>query len=312
MKRMNPLLLLLAAALLVGTGCSSTKKQTAEAGKPVSGTDEQIFIGDTIEKNYDPNVIMKRAEAFFEKEEYAESVIEYQHFLDLHRSHVLAPYAQFRLADSYLKMSKSVDRDPGPIRHAQDMFEKLLRDYPGSRYELEAKERIKTCQDLLAQSYMFVGQFYMRRESYLAAAYRFESIVEKFPDLPVAQDALFFLAKAYTELGAYDWAQERLIALTTKYPTNTHVPEGKKLLAKLNGKMPLTTAIAKADGIAIAPEIASLPPDQFPGQAAPPQIAAITGLGTVKPAIGSSFATPRSIDASFTQPATLCRIDSWC
>ena len=59
----------LLALFCLADGCSSKPKTTAE-GKPVSGTDEQIFLGDTIEKNYDPNVIMKRGEAFFDKEEY--------------------------------------------------------------------------------------------------------------------------------------------------------------------------------------------------------------------------------------------------
>ena len=62
-------LALVVGVLWFASGCSSKPKTTADA-KPVSGTDEQIFLGDTIEKNYDPNVIMKRGEAFFEKEEF--------------------------------------------------------------------------------------------------------------------------------------------------------------------------------------------------------------------------------------------------
>jgi outer membrane protein assembly factor BamD len=88
-----------AAALSMLLACSSTPK----AGDPTSkkalnGTDESIFLGDTIEKNYDPNVIMKRGEAFFEKEEFAEAIVEYNHFLDLHRNHMLASYAAFASA----------------------------------------------------------------------------------------------------------------------------------------------------------------------------------------------------------------------
>ena len=92
--------------LWFAAGCSSKPKTTADA-KPVSGTDEQIFLGDTIEKNYDPNVIMKRGEAFFDKEEFAEAIVEYQHFLELHRAHQLAVYAQLRLAESHLRMASS-------------------------------------------------------------------------------------------------------------------------------------------------------------------------------------------------------------
>jgi hypothetical protein len=98
------------ALFYLAEGCSSKPKTTAE-GKPVSGTDEQIFLGDTIEKNYDPNVIMKRGEAFFDKEEFAEAIVEYQHFLELHRAHQLAVYAQFRsLSRRPLRLSKNCGR----------------------------------------------------------------------------------------------------------------------------------------------------------------------------------------------------------
>ncbi|MGQ0810126.1 MAG: outer membrane protein assembly factor BamD [Nitrospiraceae bacterium] len=156
------------------TGCSSTPKPSNTSGKAISGTDEQIFLGDTIEKNFDPNVIIKRGEAFFEKEEYAEAIIEYQHFLDLHRAHILAPYAQFRLGESHVKMAKSIDRDPDPIHKAIAAFGKLRNEYPGSRYDPQAIEKIQECHDWLAQTHLFVGQFYYRRESYLAAAHRFD------------------------------------------------------------------------------------------------------------------------------------------
>ena len=123
----------------------------------MSGTDESIFLGDTIEKNYDPNVIMKRGEAFFEKEEYAEAIVEYNHFLDLHRNHTLASYAAFRIGESQMKRAKGIDRDPEPIQKAIDSFERLRRDYPGSRYDGQAMEKTQECHDMLAQMHLFVG-----------------------------------------------------------------------------------------------------------------------------------------------------------
>ena len=97
-------MLILSVASCLTLGCSMFSDNESPA--PTAGaerTDAQIFVGDTIEMNYDPNVILKRAEAFHEKEGYAEAIVEYQHFLDLHRNHVLAPYAQYRLALSHFK-----------------------------------------------------------------------------------------------------------------------------------------------------------------------------------------------------------------
>src|SRR6059036_3270645 len=113
-----PTLLLLLAATIVPTGCSSAPKKSSAGSQALSGTDEQIFVGDTIEKNYDPNVIMKRGEAFFEKEEYAEAIVEYNHFLELHRTHMLAPYAAFRIGESQMRRAKGIHRDPEPIQKA--------------------------------------------------------------------------------------------------------------------------------------------------------------------------------------------------
>ena len=154
-----------AAALCLLLACSSSKTGDPTSKKALSGTDESIFLGDTIEKNYDPNVIMKRGEAFFEKEEFAEAIVEYNHFLDLHRNHMLASYAAFRIGESHMKRAKGIERDPEPIQKAIDSFERLRRDYPASRYDGQAVEKLNECHDLLAQMHLFVGQF-----SYLMTA----------------------------------------------------------------------------------------------------------------------------------------------
>ena len=37
---------------------------------------KRYLIGDTVEKSYLPNVIIKRAESFFDKKDYAEAIID--------------------------------------------------------------------------------------------------------------------------------------------------------------------------------------------------------------------------------------------
>ena len=196
---------------------------------------------------------MKRGEAFFEKEEYAEAIVEYLHFLDLHRNHMLASYAAFRVGESNMKRAKGIERDPEPVQKAIDSFERLRRDYPGSRYDGQAVEKIDECHDLLAQMHLFVGQFYYRRQSYLAAAHRFEQIMKIYPDKSVAPDALYFLALSYHDLGADDWASEKLTLLAEKYPNSAHSGEGARLLAKINKSQPSVLVAKKPDAPAAGP-----------------------------------------------------------
>jgi outer membrane protein assembly factor BamD len=247
-SRMFSLSLALLAALAMGAagGCASKPKPAADGkSDTLSATDEQIFIGDTIEKNYDPNVIIKRAESFFEKEEYAEAIIEYQHFLDLHRVHQLAPYAQYRLGEGHYMMMKTIDRDASPVTMALAAFNKLLAEFPGSQWEADAREKIRACQTFMAQNALFIGKFYYRREAYLAASHRFEAIVKDYPDLEdIVQESLYYLALSYSELALGDWAKDSLTALSERYPDNKFHAQSQKLMAKLNKQPSEPSAIA--------------------------------------------------------------------
>jgi outer membrane protein assembly factor BamD len=299
-RRMTLALGLCVAVFSVTTACSNTPKPPATSTKALSGTDEQIFLGDGIKKNYDPNVIMKRGEAFFEKEEYAEAIVEYNHFLDLHRTHVLVSYAIFRIGESQLKLAKGIHRDPTPIQKALEAFERVRKEFPGSRYDAAALQRIHDCHDLLAQTHLFVGQFYYRRGSYLAASHRFEQIMNLYPDKSVAPDALYFLALSYHDLGADDWASEKLILLAEKYPGRAHSAEGASLLAKIEREKPATLLALKAEPTPAATSPAAPPAENQPSLAA----------GLIPSAPVTSFRLPSA--TALSQSFVSCRLGAWC
>jgi len=224
------------------SGCSSTPEPTDSPSQDLSSTDEQIFVGDSIEMSYDPNVIMKRAESFFDKESYAEAIVEYKHFLNLHRNHIIAPYAQYRIGVSHYKQFRTVDRDPEPLNSAIVEFEKLLKEYPANRYEAEAKETILTCKQQLVQRHIMVGEFYFKREAYLAAAHRFEKIITDFPEMEPTGKAMFLLAKTYQDLGIEEWTQEWLVALIRQYPASPYHSSAQTLLASIQTEHPTLLA----------------------------------------------------------------------
>src|SRR5205823_8118402 len=246
-------------AVLLFSGCSSTPKtpdaKNGEASR-VSNADEQVLKQDPIERNYDPHVIMKRAEAFFEKEDYAEAAVEYQHFLDLHKAHMLAPYAQYRLGLSHAKQVTTLHRDPEHVRQTIAAMENLLKEYPGSAYELDARAKSKEGREHLAAYEIYVGKHYYRQAAYLAALHRFERVLTLYPDVEDSAEPHYYLAKTYKDIGAPDRAVEHLIVLMAQYPKAKIRKEGQALLASLNGK---AAAAFTAAGAASPPKN-SLPP----------------------------------------------------
>lgn len=286
------------------TGDFTTGDVRSGIKKALGSTDEQIFVGEAAENYYHPNVIMKRGEAYFEKEEYGEALTEYKHFLDLHRNHVLAPYAAFRIGEIYFKTARTIDRDPEPMQKAIEAFERLKKDFPGNRYESQAQQKLKECHEWLAQMHLFVGQFYYRRGSYLAAAHRFELIMQDYADSPIASEALYFLAKSYHDLGADDWARDHLALLTKKYPDGNYANEGKSLLESLGGAQ---TLFAQQSDSTVASDVnpAGDGP-RFTQPSQPTQSGGIFGSPASLNAFGSS--STNGLGQSFTA----CRLGAWC
>jgi outer membrane protein assembly factor BamD len=295
------LLLALSGCLLFGqvffAACSNTPKDLRGAmKKAIDGTDEQIFVEDSVERYYHPNVMMKRGEAFFEKEEYSEALVEYNRFLELYRTHVLAPYAAFRIGEVHFKMAKTIDRDPEPVQKAIAALDRVRKEYPGSRYDTQAQEKLKECHNWLAEMHLFVGRFYYRRGSYLAAAHRFEHIIKTYPDRPVAPDALYFLAMSYHEMGADDWARESLVQLAEKYPDSKAAGGGKSLFAKLGGAKP---------GPLLAQKSNPAPISDVGSTAAGQRLPDLLSLSQLNQLGAPSAAT---LDQTFTA----CRLGAWC
>ena len=241
-----PLAATVLVGLLVGCSTASNAPQSKGGAIPVTDADEQVLKTDPLERNYDPHVIMKRAEAFFEKEDYAEAAVEYQHFLDLHKAHMLASYAQYRLGLSHFKQVTTLDRDPEHVRQTIDAMEKLLKEYSGSAYELDARTKITEGREHLAAYEIYVGKHYYRQAAYLAALHRFERVLALYPDLEDSAEAHYYLAKTYKDIGAPERAVEHLTALLTQYPKAKILKDGQALLASLNGKAASMLATADA------------------------------------------------------------------
>ena len=294
--------------ILFLSGCSSTPDPTDAPSQDLYSSDEQIFVGDSIEMSYDPNVIMKRAESFFDKESYAEAVVEYKHFLNLHQNHTLAPYAQYKIGVSHYKQFRTVDRDPAPLKKAITGFEKLLKEYPTNKYKTEAKDTIRTCKEQLVQRHLMVGEFYLKREAYLAAAHRYEKIIKEFPELGTTDEAMFQLAKTYQDLGLEEWSQNWLVALIRQYPDSSYHASAETLLASLHEKDP--TLLASLPTMPLLPEQSEISEtsDRFSPQL--PDDSVFTNADILPVSTPPQAITTVSTDQ--TAPPELCTTGAWC
>lgn len=226
------------AGLLTAVGCGSKNDPLGadirkELGVTKNSAEE---TKDDVKLNYDPKVILKRAEALYQQGQYIEAAGEYQHFLDLDPLHEWADYAQLKLGLSYYQQFTTIDRDPEPDQKALESFQKLLTTYPNTKYADEARKRISVCRDRLSRYQFYVGYFYYRKGAYPAAIHRFEQILTTYPNEPIVADTLYYLALSYEHSGKADQALNRIQDLVAKYPNSPYQEKALQVLNRLNQK----------------------------------------------------------------------------
>lgn len=175
---------LLGLSILFG-GCSSITPLTTPAAKSMESTTSAAYT--------DANVIIKQADSYLEDRDFQRAREGYMRFLALHPTHSMAPYVQYKIAQSYRKQAVSVHHDTEPTEKALEALIVLVKKYPGSTYETTARKDIGECRNWLAEAGLIRGEFYYNKEAYLAAAHRFETVLQTFPDAPAAAEAKHYL-----------------------------------------------------------------------------------------------------------------------
>jgi len=110
----------------------------------------------------------------------------------------------------------------------------LIRDTDAAEGKDEpAVEKEKPYDPLMAEKTLKIGDFYMKRKNFAAAAERYIEALQYQPDLVDAFDAL---GKAYEKMG--DWAKATAVYkdFISKNPDSPKTPEFRTKLARLEKK----------------------------------------------------------------------------
>lgn len=177
---------------------------------------------------------LKIGDAHYQEEAFLESASAYKIFRELYPRHEMAPYALFRIGESYRQLLPGTnDRDLEPAQDAIYSYSQLLKEFPGSQYENDAKARIGELRAQLAAKEEYVGDYYFKRQQYSAAASRYDYLLDNFPDVPKKEDNLYRLAYSWERLGEYQKADSALARLDDEFPAG----KDSALRADLRGKV---------------------------------------------------------------------------
>ena len=265
LSRPISLLLLSAAAVLPLTACAhgGKKADTAYVARDVSslytaakrtmdgGDYEQAAkLFDEVERQHPYSVWARRAQLmsafnYYLARKYQDAINSAQRFVTIHPGNSEAPYAQYLIGMSYYQQIDDVTRDQTTTQQASDSFGELIRRYPQTRYAADARVKLDLIKDHLAGKEMEVGRFYQRSGQWLAATYRFRSVVDQYQTTTHTPEALERLVECYLVLGVPDEAQKAGAVLGRNYPESYWYRQSLKLLGKENRQNQRRTASRK-------------------------------------------------------------------
>jgi outer membrane protein assembly factor BamD len=238
--------------LLLSTSFCSGKKETRPEGS-FDPKNSFVFANEQIEKkdyegaratlleikNKDtsheiaPLAQLKIADSYIKEDEPERGIAEYQKFLEEYPDHQYAPYAQYQIAMVSFNKIEDAQRGYGYAAQALKEFEKLKEMFPRNPYRDVIDLRIKQCRNTIAEYEFLVGDFYYKKGSYSAAIGRLDDLLKTYPEYQNEASVLFYIGMSYKYLGQDDKAREYLTRLIEKYPNNKIIKKAKEALDRL-------------------------------------------------------------------------------
>lgn len=132
------------------------------------------------------------------------------------------------VSTQYFSIVDISSRDPGHSRKAFTDFSELLNRFPASQYAADARQRMIEIRNRLASYELHAARYYIKRESYLAAANRAAYVVKNFPASPFVEEALIMMVELYRHIGVEDQANDALAVLKANYPSGPGFDENSE------------------------------------------------------------------------------------
>jgi outer membrane protein assembly factor BamD len=179
---------------------------------------------------------------------FSQAEAEYKDFILFYPAMEEAAEAQKRICDMHVRQMEKPDRDPAQALRGEQECRQVLIQFPNSKFAPEAEQTLRNIQEVIAESENRVGEFYLSRGAYNAAANRLGGVADQYPLYSKADSALWGEAQSFNKLGPAFRGQEAdsLVRIVRDYPLSQWVDEAKARLTELEVRIPESDPLAAA------------------------------------------------------------------
>jgi len=177
------------------------------------------------------------ADSYFHKGDEGSLILaaaEYREFISLYPYSPYSAYAQHQVGMTFYKKTFSPGRDQTKTWQALAEFKKVITNYPLSEEAKLAQEKIKECEEKLADHTFGIGKHYYQVYAFKASTSRLSEILTSFPNYSKMEKVYYYLGDSYFKWGKPDQAVPYFTKLITDYPQSKYVQKAQKRMETIN------------------------------------------------------------------------------
>tara|TARA_Y100000992_G_scaffold240817_1_gene171661 strand:- start:740 stop:1576 length:837 start_codon:yes stop_codon:yes gene_type:complete len=172
------------------------------------------------QSDWAPKASLMAAYAYWSQSYYSNSINELKRFLKIYKKNKNLDYAYYLLAINYYDSIIDEKKDLRPLEEAKNYFILLKNKYPESDYAMDAKYKLELIEDILAAKEMYIARHYIKKEKWIAAINRLETVITKYDKTIYVEEALHRLVEIYYIIGLEDLANKYAFTLGYNYQSS--------------------------------------------------------------------------------------------
>jgi outer membrane protein assembly factor BamD len=167
-----------------------------------------------------PRSSLMSSYAYWKQGYYSNSINELTRFLKLYPKNKNLDYAYYLLAINYYDSIVDEKKDLRPLNESKRYFNILIKEYSKSDYALDAKYKLDLIQDILAAKEMYVARHYIKKQKWIAAINRLNTVVTEYETTIYIEEALHRLVEVYYIIGLENEANKYATILGYNYQSS--------------------------------------------------------------------------------------------
>ena len=155
-----------------------------------------------------PKSALMAAYSYYSYNYYGDSIYELEQFIKKYPKDERISYANFLLAMCYYQSIVDEKKDLEPLLKARDQFIYVVENYPNTDFAMDAKFKLDLIREILASKEMYLGNYYIQKEKWIAAINRFKTVINDYDTTIYVEEALHRLVELHYKIGLENEAKK--------------------------------------------------------------------------------------------------------